>query len=134
MATPFFEDLAQGALAGPRRDRLDHRAQRPRGLAAAADDLAEVRLGDLELVDVRRALLDELDPDLVRPVDEVDREVADQLGEVRRAVRAIAAVAAIVIISVPAPGAVRRRARWRRHPRPSWPERLPRSLRAARGG
>jgi hypothetical protein len=35
------------------------------------------------LVDVRGALLDELDADLVRPVDEVDRHVADELGEIR---------------------------------------------------
>src|SRR5262249_40968875 len=70
---------------------------------------AEVGLGDLELVDVRGALLDELDADLVRLVDEVDRHVAEQLREIG-AVRgaAIGAVAAVAAIgAIPAVGGVR---------------------------
>src|SRR5689334_13806071 len=77
----LFEDLDERALARPRRHGLHDRAQRAGGLAAAADHLAEVRLGDLELVDVGLALLDELDADLVRPVDEVHRHEPDQLAE-----------------------------------------------------
>ena len=79
----LFEDLDERALARPGRDRLDDRAQRASGLAAAADDLAEIGLGDLELVDVGLALLDQLDADFVGLVDEVHREIADQLGEIR---------------------------------------------------
>src|SRR5262249_50381910 len=78
----LFEDLDQRALARTRRDGLHDRAQRARGLATAADDLAEIRLSDLELVDVCRTLLDELDVNLVRLVDEVDREVTNELGEI----------------------------------------------------
>ena len=59
------------------------RAQGACGLAAAADDLAEIGLGDLELVDVGLALLDELDADFVRLVDEVHRQIADQLRQIR---------------------------------------------------
>ena len=67
----LFEDLDERALARARRDRLHQRAQGASGLAAATDDLAQVGLGDLELVDVRLAFLDELDADFVRLVDEV---------------------------------------------------------------
>src|SRR6187402_3730191 len=76
-AARLFEDLDERALARAGGHRLHHRAQRAGGLAAAADDLAEIGLGDLELVHVRGALLDELDADLVRLVDEVHRHEAE---------------------------------------------------------
>ena len=63
---------------------LHERADRAGGLAAAADHLAEIVLGNLELVDVRGALLDQRDVNLVGPIDQVDREEPDQLREVRR--------------------------------------------------
>src|SRR5262245_61625432 len=65
-AGALFENFDERALARARRNRLDDRAQRASGLAAAADDLAKVGLGDLELVDVGLPLLDQLDADFVR--------------------------------------------------------------------
>src|SRR5688500_20326801 len=66
----LFEDLDQRALARPGSDCLDDRADGARGLAAAADHLAEIGLGDLELVDVSGAFLDQLAPNFVGFVDE----------------------------------------------------------------
>ena len=78
-----LEDLDQRTLARPGRDRLDDGAQRAGGLAATADDLAEIGLGDLELVDVGSALFDELDVHFVGLIDEVHRQIADELREIR---------------------------------------------------
>ena len=78
---------------------MHHGTQRAGGLAAAADDFAEIDLGNFELVDVRGALFDELDADLVRPIHEVHREVTDQLGEVWRTVRSTSSVAFTVAVS-----------------------------------
>ena len=68
--------------------------------AAAADHLAEIGLGDLELVHVRRALLDQLDANLVGPVDQVDREVADQLGQIGRALGTIGPALPVIVLAI----------------------------------
>src|SRR5262245_61213156 len=81
-AASLFEDLDQRALPRAGRHRLHDGAQRASGLAAAADDFAEVRFSNLELVDVGLTLLDQLDANFVGLVDEIDREVADELRQV----------------------------------------------------
>src|SRR5688572_3202028 len=101
----LFEDLDERALARARCHCLHHGAQRAGGLAAAADDLAEVRLGDLELVHVRVPLLDELDADFIRLLDEVHCHVADQLRDIRALDVRAAAVATAIAVAVAATAA-----------------------------
>src|SRR5688500_13718518 len=78
----LLEDLDERPLAAAGRDRIDDRPDRAGRLARLSDHLAEIVLGDLELVHAGGALLDEGHPHFVPAVDEVDREVPDQLADV----------------------------------------------------
>src|SRR5207244_12937649 len=79
--TSSVDDLDKDAVARPRRARPDDRAQRPGDPALAADHLADVVLGDVQLQHVRAVALDLLDVDRVRIVDEPPRELGQQFSQ-----------------------------------------------------
>src|SRR5437764_10428283 len=80
-ATRSVDDLDKDAVARPRRARTDDRAQGAGDPALAADHLADIVLGDVQLQYVRAVALDLLDVDRVRVVDEPPRELGQQFSQ-----------------------------------------------------
>ena len=74
-------DLEHEPPALARGPGANHGAQSPREPALAADHLADVFFGDVEAQDHRVLPLLLLDPDGVRIVHELSREVLEQLSQ-----------------------------------------------------
>src|SRR5438093_3138351 len=79
--TYSVDDLDKNAIARARRAGTDDRAQRPRDPALAADHLADVVLGHVQLQDVGALALDLLDANRVRVVDEPPRQLGEQFSQ-----------------------------------------------------
>src|SRR4051794_11816846 len=79
----LFHDLEQRAAAPARGRGADDRAQRTGDAALAADHLAHVVLGHVELDHQVAVAVDLLDPDRVRLVDQATGQVLDELSRAR---------------------------------------------------
>src|SRR5205814_8633448 len=79
------EDLERDRLAVARSGHLQQRPERLGDAPVAADDLAHVVLGDVELDDGPALVADDLDLDRVRVVDERLGDVFDEFGCCHRA-------------------------------------------------
>ena len=82
-------------------ERADHRTQRGRGPTGAADDLADVLGGDLQLIEPAAIRVGDAEAHLVRLVDQGLREVREKRLHVwSRRVRAQAVVAGLAFFAV----------------------------------
>ena len=79
----LLQDLEHDAVVRSGPARADDRPERTRDPALAADHLADVGLRDSELEDGRTVALHFLDFHCVRFVDELPREVREQLSHRR---------------------------------------------------
>src|SRR4051794_17472610 len=80
----LLNDLEQDAAVTVRAACPHERAHRPRDASAPADHAAEILGRDLELDHVRVVLVELLDLHLVRLLDEIAREVLDELRSRRQ--------------------------------------------------
>src|ERR1700753_561007 len=84
-----IEDVDDDAAVDPHRGRLGDRPDRVGDTTAFADHPAEIPVGDADLVDEVTVLLELLDLDSVRVLDERLDEEFEQLGHRRRRLAAV---------------------------------------------